>query len=202
MSLTRNDRDLVGLSVLAMLFTGPRHTYEMHRMMVDTRKDFVTGLPRSMYHAVERLQKADLLAPVETVRDGTKPERTVYAITERGVDRVQSQVERLLQVPDADANLFTAALSFVVCLPLSRAAAALKARRDTLAAREVELAAELDEAARHVPRILLIEGEHELVSTRCQLTWVRQLLDEIDRGELAWPTDVGELVMEPEGSSG
>ena len=53
--MARAERDLPGLTVLALLLTGPRHTYEMHRMMIDTRKDFVTGLPRSMYHAVERL---------------------------------------------------------------------------------------------------------------------------------------------------
>src|SRR5690606_32687118 len=70
MALDRADRDLVGLSVLALLLAGPKHTYEMHRMMVDTRKDFVSGLPRSMYHAVERLEKAGHIAPVETVRDG------------------------------------------------------------------------------------------------------------------------------------
>ena len=49
MGLSRTDRDLVGLTVLALLLTGPQHTYEMQRLMKVTHKDFVTGLPRSRH---------------------------------------------------------------------------------------------------------------------------------------------------------
>jgi hypothetical protein len=59
-----------------VLLTGPRHTYEMHLLMVDTHKDLVTGLPRSMYHAVERLLRAELIRVVGTDREGGRPERT------------------------------------------------------------------------------------------------------------------------------
>lgn len=73
--LRRADRDLAGLAVLALLHTGPRHTYDMHRLMIDTRKDFVTGLPRSLYHAVERLQRDGLVRAQGTGRAGARPER-------------------------------------------------------------------------------------------------------------------------------
>jgi DNA-binding PadR family transcriptional regulator len=52
----RADRDLAALSVLALLTTGPRHPYDIHRFVVETRKDFVIGAPSSIYHAVERLE--------------------------------------------------------------------------------------------------------------------------------------------------
>ena len=37
--------DLVGLTVLAMLSVRASHPYELHRFIVDTHKDYVTGLP-------------------------------------------------------------------------------------------------------------------------------------------------------------
>src|SRR5438128_2716644 len=73
MPIGRTERDLPGLTVLALLLTGPRHTYEMHRMMIDTHKDFVTGLPRTMYHAVERLLRGGMVVVVDTARDGARP---------------------------------------------------------------------------------------------------------------------------------
>lgn len=193
MTLGRADRDLVGLSVLALLLAGPKHTYEMHKMMVETRKDFVTGLPRSMYHAVERLEKAGQISPVDSFRDGRKPERTVFAVTDLGGEVVRERIERLLSIPDGNSALFTAALSFISCLPPARAAYALGARRDTLGLRIEQIEADLSRVPAQLPRVLLIETEHELASTRSELTWVEQLRDEIDAGELSWPADVSEL---------
>ncbi|UUT34618.1 hypothetical protein [Microbacterium elymi] len=43
--LTRDERDLPGLTVLALLTRGPRHPYDIHRFVVETRKDFVLGAP-------------------------------------------------------------------------------------------------------------------------------------------------------------
>ncbi len=122
--MARADRDLPGLTVLALLLTGPRHTYEMHRMMIDTHKDFVTGLPRSMYHAVERLLRDQLIRVVGTARNGTRPERTVYELTAAGRGELTARVRRLLEQPDPDATLLVAALSFIGCLPPVEAASA------------------------------------------------------------------------------
>lgn len=193
MTLDRADRDLVGLSVLALLMAGPKHTYEMQRMMVDTHKDFVTGLPRSMYHAVDRLEKAGQITPVKTVRSGHAPERTVYAITDCGRNVVRARIERLLSVPDANSTLFTAALSFVSCLPTERAAAALRDRRHALELRVEQLEADFGRVPAELPRVLLIEAEYERSSTQSQLDWVQDLLGDIDAGDLTWPSDVAVL---------
>src|SRR5690606_24604707 len=99
MALRRVDRDLPALTVLALLTTGPRHTYEMHRLMVDTHKDFVTGLPRSMYHAVDRLLRAGLIEVVRTDRAEGRPERTVYGLTDAGRAELRERVRRLLEHP-------------------------------------------------------------------------------------------------------
>lgn len=194
LALDRRDRDLVELSVLALLLAGPKHTYEMHRMMIDTRKDFVTGLPRSMYHAVERLEKAGQIAPVETVRDGSKPERTVFAVTVAGREVVQDRIERLLAYPVADSSLFTAALSFLSCLPPERAIRALRTRQETLTKRAQQVETDLSRISGQLPRVLIIETEYELACSRAELAWVQALLEEVDAGALTWPADVAVLI--------
>jgi DNA-binding PadR family transcriptional regulator len=196
MSLQRADRDLPALTVLALLTTGPRHTYEMHRLMVDTHKDFVTGLPRSMYHAVERLLRAELIEVVRTDRVEGRPERTVYALTDAGRAELAERVRRLLEHPDPDATLFVAALSFLGCLPVPQARAALDGRRAELERRIAGARAALTEVG-HLPRLLLVEAEFEIARLTAERDWVAALLADLDSGRLEWPADIRELEVPP-----
>jgi len=68
MTLRRSDRDLSALSVLGLLFFEPRYTFEIYRMMIDRRMDFLTGIPRTLYHAVDRLARDDLIRAVSNER--------------------------------------------------------------------------------------------------------------------------------------
>lgn len=192
MPLQRADRDLPALTVLALLTTGPRHTYEMHRLMIDTHKDFVTGLPRSMYHAVERLLRAELIEVVRTDRPQGRPERTVYGLTGAGRAELQERVRRLLEQPDPDATLFVAALSFLGCLPSSQARSALDVRRTELGNRIDGTHAALA-AAPALPRLLLVEAEYEIARLTAERDWVAGLLADLDAGRLDWPADLRDL---------
>lgn len=193
MSMARADRDLVGLAVLGLLYAGPKHTYEMQRMMVDTRKDFVTGLPRSMYHAVDRLRRAGGITAVETVRVSGKPERTVYAITQRGSAELQLRLELLLAQPDPDTTLFVAALSFLACLPAGRATAALRARAEALTEQIETAEADLAAAPDQLPPVLLIEARFEIATARAQRDWLRGVLADLESGRLDWSDDLTRL---------
>lgn len=192
--MPRSDRDLPALTVLALLLTGPRHTYEMHRMMIDTHKDFVTGLPRSLYHAVERLLRAEWIRVVGTARSGARPERTVYELTDSGRAELTARVRRLLERPDPDATLLVAALSFVGCLPAAEVATALRTRVGALEARLDDVRRGHAQAAARVPRMLLVEAEFELARLSAERDWVAALAADIDAGRLDWPSDVAELV--------
>lgn len=196
MSLQRVNRDLPALTVLALLLTGPRHTYEMHRLMVDTHKDFVTGLPRSMYHAVERLLRAELIHVVRTDRAEGRPERTVYALTDAGRAELGERVRRLLEHPDPDATLFVAALSFLGCLPVPQARAALDVRQAELGRRIDRARAAFGEASA-LPRLLLVEAEYEIARLAAERDWVASLLADVDSGRLSWPDDIRELEVPP-----
>ncbi|TQM09740.1 PadR family transcriptional regulator [Pseudonocardia kunmingensis] len=188
MALRRSDRDLPALTVLALLLGGPRHTYEMHRLMVDTHKDFVTGLPRSMYHAVDRLLRDELIRVVGTDREGGRPERTVYALTDAGRAELGERVRRLLAHPEPDATLFVAALSFLGCLPVAEARAALDARRSALAHRADATRAGIAEVT-GLPRLLLVEAEYEIARLTAEHDWVVALLADLDTGRLTWLTE-------------
>ena len=75
----------LGVMVLALLREGDMHPYEMIRLMRIRRDDRLVAITNgTVYHTVARLERAGLLAEVGVDRDGNRPERTTYAVTDAG----------------------------------------------------------------------------------------------------------------------
>jgi DNA-binding PadR family transcriptional regulator len=180
------DRDLTALTVLALLLTGARHAYEMLVLIEKTHKTFVTGLPRSLYHAADRLVARGDIEVVGTTREGGRPERTVYALTPAGRVRLAEWVALLLRTPDPDSSLFTAALTYAGCLPAPTVAALLRARQAEVDGRVRAVGAALEGIGTGLPRILLLEAEYEVSRLTAERDWVARLTGDIDAGRLTW----------------
>src|SRR3954453_2016636 len=90
------------LTVLQLLHEGPTHPYDMHRLVRERRIDLLVPVRRgTLYHAVERLVKRGLIDTVETTREGRRPERTVYCITEAGADALLDRLRVPHSLPSA-----------------------------------------------------------------------------------------------------
>ncbi|AXE38038.1 PadR family transcriptional regulator [Acidipropionibacterium virtanenii] len=181
----RRDRDLPALAVLALLSTGPRHPYDIHRLLIETGKVFVTGLPRSLYHAVGKLEKSRFIEPVGTEREAGRPERTVYALTSAGRDEVRRRVHVLLATPTADSDITYAALSFIAVLSRQEAMTVLRSRVEALTASAEHLEADLDSAS-DVEPLLLIESEFEMTRLKAERAWMSDLMRRLESGRLEW----------------
>src|SRR5207237_9476953 len=70
----------------------------------------------SLYDTVERLQRQGLIQPKETEREGRRPERTVYTITDAGRDELRTWLRQLLAEPAHEYPKFAAALAFMLAL--------------------------------------------------------------------------------------
>lgn len=183
--LSRGERDLAALTVLSLLTVGPRHPYDIHRFVVETRKDFVTGAPRSIYHAVRRLESAHLIEPIGSEQSGGRPERTVFALTDAGRAAARHRVSALLSTPQPDRTTSVAALSFLGILGRDEALVALRARIAALDAQIASASADLAEAA-DVPEILLIESDYERSQLVAEREWFSVITARLDSGDLGW----------------
>ena len=75
----------LALAVLSLLVEKPMHPYEMSSTMRERVKEASIKLNYgSLYSVVDSLQRHHLIEVQETIREGRRPERTVYAITEAG----------------------------------------------------------------------------------------------------------------------
>ncbi|MBN6050380.1 PadR family transcriptional regulator [Nonomuraea sp. RK-328] len=189
--------DLVGLTVLALLSVRAAHPYELHRLIVDTRKDYVTGLPRSLYHAVERLARDELITPSATAREGRRPERTVYEITAEGRQELATRLRRLLERPDPDRRVLVAGVSLIGALPVPEARHALRNRAATLEAEVGGLDAHLAGMADNgLPEVLTLKLDYQRAVQAAELAWVRGVLERLESGALDWPDTVKQSLLE------
>src|SRR6478609_1103691 len=130
--------DLTAITALGLLAERPRHPYEMQRLIRYRDKSYVKGLPRSLFHAIDRLAAAGLVEAGEPTRAGRRPGRTVYSLTDAGREEPESWLAGLLSTPDANGpSAYWAALSLMAVVTPEQALGALRARRSVL---ELELA--------------------------------------------------------------
>jgi DNA-binding PadR family transcriptional regulator len=178
----------LALAVLRLLQERPMHPYEMQQLIRDRSTDRVVKVRAgSLYHTIERLARQRLIEPVETGREGNRPERTVYAITEAGRDGYVADLRELVRTPVQEYPLFGAAVEMLYTLDRDDAARLLEHRVTSLEA----LLAAHDQvttslAKRGLPRLGMIEVEYVQAMWRAELTWVSQLIDDIRSGELGW----------------
>ena len=187
MASKRKVSNPLALAVMALLFERPMHPYEMVSTMRERGKHESVRLRySSLYSVVGALEREGLISPRETVREGRRPERTVYGITDAGCAEFLTWLRELLSEPVKEYTQFAAGLSFIAALPPDEAAGLLEERVRLLEEEIGEMRLGLEEAAERLglPRLFLIESEHELVLREAELGWVRGLVGEIRAGTL------------------
>jgi DNA-binding PadR family transcriptional regulator len=176
----------LALAVLSLLVERPMHPYEMSSTMRERVKEASIKLNYgSLYSVVDSLVKHGLIEVHETVREGRRPERTVYAITNDGRVELVDWLSELLSVPVKEYTQFEAALSLMPCLPPDEVSRLLHMRRTRLDAEIVgakAILAQMD--AQGMPYLWSIENDYLLRLREAELKFVDELLERIDGGTL------------------
>lgn len=163
------------------------HPYQMQRLLRDRHKDEILALKRgSLYHAISRLLRSNLIEIEATGREGRRPERTTYRITESGRQLLQSALRTIIAMPRREASEFMAAMSFLVHLTPGEALVQLKERHRSLQAQIRDISAALASASSFVERINLVESEYLLAMLSSELVWIAALEEDIRSGKLHW----------------
>src|SRR4051795_6674297 len=90
----------LALAVLACLSERAMHPYEISTTLRTRGKEQSIKLNYgSLYAVVESLAKHGLVRPLETTREGRRPQRTVYEITEAGVAEHDDWLPRVPSPP-------------------------------------------------------------------------------------------------------
>ena len=191
----------LALAVLACLHERPMHPYEMAGTLRERGKEHSIKLNYgSLYTVVDNLAKHGLIEAVEARREGRRPERTVYQLTDTGQVKLDAWMSELLSTPVKEYPQFEAALSLMPVLHPDTVLDLLRVRIRTLEKQIGEEQVMLDAAGKAgLPRLLLIEAEFHLAMRETELSWVRDLAGDLEAGTLegqdAWRTltETGQL---------
>ena len=135
--------------------------------------------------SVESLEKNGLIVARETVREGKRPERTIYEITDQGAREMVDWMTDLIGTPEKEYPKFMAGLSFLPALTPDDALQALRARAEILTFKLAKMRGAIrlaNEAG--LPRLFELEAEYEEQATEAELHFVNGLVKDIESGDL------------------
>ncbi|MFG1602588.1 PadR family transcriptional regulator [Actinoplanes sp. NPDC049265] len=175
----------LAIVLLALLLEDSMHPYRMQQMIKERGQDQLVNVAQrnSVYQALDRLVRDGLARPAGTARDGGRPERTTYEITDAGRDELHRWVTGRLPAPAREFPEFPVALAFLSILAPAQARDLLAERASAQAAR---LAAIEEQAPPGLPRLFLIEDEYRAAMLRAEVGWLRGVADDLDAGRLTW----------------
>ena len=175
----------LGISVLALLKARSMHGYEMLQTLVEHHADRIVKVrPGSLYHVVDRLTDEKLIRRTATDREGKRPERVIYEITDAGAEALAARVRELIARPVHEFPQFVVALAEIETLGKGAAANAVDERVGALEARAAEITAL--RGAGVVRTAYLVALDYLLAAMQNELSWLRDFADSLRSGQLGW----------------
>jgi DNA-binding PadR family transcriptional regulator len=185
MAKRRKVGNLLGLHIMATLSIQPMHPYEIAAQLRAFGKDQDIKIQwGSLYTVVQNLEKHGFIAAAETVREGRRPERTVYRLTGAGRQEMTDWLRELIGQPEQEYPRLRSALSVAGVLPPDEMTELIGQRLAILTAENAAARAALAAARHEVPRLFLIEAEYALALRDAEEAWLAGFHQELRDGSV------------------
>jgi DNA-binding PadR family transcriptional regulator len=172
------------LMVLGLLKSGPKHGYELHRIVVAHGSLYADFKKPTLYHLLHRLaQQGVVLVRSEGGARGPRGERLVFALAAKGAALFLRLLRSTLSCYDTGQTSFDVAAAFLGALPAGEARDLLKTRCDVIRARRNEIAAEIRATAaaadrqRAAARGLALD--HAMTLMDAELAWTERAIRQV-----------------------
>jgi DNA-binding PadR family transcriptional regulator len=173
---------------LATLVEGPKHPYEVGRLLRERGDErSIKFNPSSLYGVFERLERAGFVEVRGTQRDGQRPERTVYALTVAGRAEVHDWLRELIVEPRHEYPTFVTALSLITALPPAEVLELLGSRTESVAAQRAEIEGLIaDAAAAGIDPVFLVEEQYRLALLDAETAFLADFAKKIEQRDPAF----------------
>lgn len=178
----------LAVAALALLAEGPMHPYEMYQTLMQRSEDRIVKVrPGSLYHTVDRLAGQGLVRATGTEREGNRPERTTYEITERGTLALGERIAQSLGTPVNEYPEFPLVLGEAHNLPLDTVIALLRRRVSAIRADiEVMDAGIRVVRAKELPAKFWLDVRYLRAMAAADAEWLENLIAELETGATSW----------------
>lgn len=161
----------------ALVRHGPMHGHQIKRMAEFDHVDQWTNIrPGSLYGALHRMEAEGLVRMVRTEREGGRPPRTVYEITEGGKHEFEIHRLKALRATELAFDPIDLALSNVDGMDERAVRNAVSDRAAAIALRLQEMEHLREEASPYLSSLEVFIFEHSLRRLRVEVEWHGDLL--------------------------
>lgn len=176
----------LALAVLSCLNEKPMHPYEIASTLRERHVDEAIKLNYgSLYSVIEALARERFIEATAKLKEGKRPERTVYRLTEAGQLELNDWLSELLSQPAKEYTQFEAGLSLMPALAPDVVVALLRRRCELLELAQANARAVLAKLRdKELPRLFSIDLEHRIMLREAELRWAADLANEISAGTL------------------
>lgn len=171
--------------VLGLLLAGPRHGYDLHRIVVAHGPLYADFKKPTLYHLLGRLaDQGAVRFRLEGGARGARGERLVYSITAAGRRLFGELLRTGLRSYDGTQTGLEVAVVFLAHIPAGEAAALLRERRDRILERRAVIAAELGPLAGPSPADRIEAGflaaDHALSFMDTEIGWIDRVVAHLE----------------------
>jgi len=175
------------LMVLGLLKSGPKHGYELHRIVVAHGTLYSDFKKPTLYHLLHRLAlQGAVQVRSEGGARGPRGERLVFALTPKGEVLFLRLLRGALSSYDLSQTSFEVAAAFLALLPAAEAQALLRKRREAVRARRAEVIgeAELLSAQPYSARLAArqLAADHALGLMDAEVAWIERAIRQLGVG--------------------
>lgn len=176
----------LALAVLGCLAWGPRHPYDIAGVLRARGQDAGLRLSYgSLYSVMTSLRARGLVRETEMYRDGGRPPRTVYGLTDDGDRELVSWLSDVLSTPGRDVGSLGPGLSMLVWLSPDVVIGLLEQRAERLRFELRAVQAARDAAVeRGLADLMSVEREYRAGLLRAELDFTTALTHGVRAGEL------------------
>ncbi|MDN4593802.1 PadR family transcriptional regulator [Polycladomyces subterraneus] len=181
-------RSPLALAVLVLLYEKPMHPYRMQQLIKERGKDQVINVQRraSLYQTIKQLRREGLITVRETSREENRPERTIYELTEKGLQIARDWLRDMLSTSAQEFPEFPAAVSLLPLLTPADVLCQLEKREAAVTDKLARIDSELRQEGGVLPRLFLLEMEYLRAMLEAELQWVRSLIDDLRSKRITW----------------
>ncbi len=170
--------DYKELVILGLLKDGPKHGYEIKKLLRNVLKIFTTVDTESIYYPLKALQKKGFLEK-EITRQGHRPQRNTYRLTDKGREYFNSLVlKNFLSLTRPFVNI-DLSLYFYPYLDRPAAARKIKIRQRALERVKKWLVNNIDEGSYSIQPHLNAIFRHNLKLVEAEIDFTKGILREI-----------------------
>lgn len=188
MAKRRRVRNLLGLAVLSYLTQQPMHPYQLGRALRDHDDarsiKFNSG---ALYMVIAQLARAGFIVDQGTTREGRRPERTVYALTDAGRVEAREWLRELVESPQHEYPDFVAALSLIAALPPGDVVDLLGRRAQRIREERAAVRGRIDRAVGSgLHPLFLVEEEYRIALLDADSAFVHWFIERIEDPKNGW----------------